>query len=63
MLFLVLGLKINIHKTKLYGVGVSFDELEDYSLIIGCMPDKIPFNYIGLPVTEYDKGGWVEDCV
>lgn len=44
-------------------MGVSFDELEDYSLIIGCMPDKIPFNYIGLPVTEYDKGGWVEDCV
>ena len=37
------GLKINLHKSKLIGVGVSFGQVEHVAREIGCAAIKPPF--------------------
>ncbi|GJV45439.1 hypothetical protein Tco_1429975 [Tanacetum coccineum] len=44
------GLRINLHKSKLYGVGVSLDEVEAFSSNAGCSAAFLLFPYLGLPV-------------
>nr|GEW97092.1 RNA-directed DNA polymerase, eukaryota [Tanacetum cinerariifolium] len=44
------GLKINLHKSNLFGVGVSFDEVNDASSITGCNAMNSPFTCLGLSV-------------
>nr|GEX16998.1 reverse transcriptase domain, reverse transcriptase zinc-binding domain protein [Tanacetum cinerariifolium] len=44
------GLKINISKSNLYGVGVSSEEIEDMAVGTGCSASNIPFSYLGLPI-------------
>uniref|UniRef100_A0A251UDF3 Putative RNA-directed DNA polymerase, eukaryota, Reverse transcriptase zinc-binding domain protein n=1 Tax=Helianthus annuus TaxID=4232 RepID=A0A251UDF3_HELAN len=44
------GLKINIAKSNLYGVGVSNGDLSDMANIIGCQAEEFPFRYLGLTV-------------
>ncbi|GJY96332.1 RNA-directed DNA polymerase, eukaryota, reverse transcriptase zinc-binding domain protein [Tanacetum coccineum] len=46
----VSGLKINYHKSKLFGVGVPFDEVSLLASITGCNALVSPFNYLGLPI-------------
>ncbi|GKD12222.1 hypothetical protein Tco_1196629, partial [Tanacetum coccineum] len=46
----VSGLKINYHKSKLFGVGVSFEEVNSLASITGCNALVSPFNYLGLPI-------------
>lgn len=50
--FLVSGLKINLNKSNLYGVCTNWGEVEDFALVVGCRPYKLPFNYIGLHVGQ-----------
>ncbi|KAL7616380.1 hypothetical protein Lser_V15G02077 [Lactuca serriola] len=50
--FMVSGLKVNIHKSKLYGVGVIYNQVEEMVKVTGCAPGKLPFKYLGLPVAE-----------
>ena len=50
--FLASGLKINLHKSKLIGVGVSFDQVEHVAMEIGCAAVKPPFVYLGIPVGQ-----------
>ena len=38
-----LGLQINLHKSNIYGIGVSNNACHYISSCIGCAPDKIPF--------------------
>ena len=52
MFFLASGLKINLHKSKLIGVGVSFEQVEHVARKIGCAPVKPPFVYLGIPVGQ-----------
>nr|GEV22981.1 RNA-directed DNA polymerase, eukaryota [Tanacetum cinerariifolium] len=47
---LISGLKINYHKSNLFGVGVPFDEVILMALITGCNAFSPPFNYLGLPI-------------
>nr|GEU58439.1 RNA-directed DNA polymerase, eukaryota, reverse transcriptase zinc-binding domain protein [Tanacetum cinerariifolium] len=42
-LFEVLGLKVNLNKSKLYGVGIHMDEIEDYARSLDCRAGKLPF--------------------
>ncbi|GKE31925.1 RNA-directed DNA polymerase, eukaryota, partial [Tanacetum coccineum] len=42
------GLKINIHKSKLMGVGVASDEVESVARIVGCSTFSSPFTYLGV---------------
>ncbi|GJT73535.1 RNA-directed DNA polymerase, eukaryota, reverse transcriptase zinc-binding domain protein [Tanacetum coccineum] len=44
------GLKINIDKSKVLGVGVSDEEISHMAHIIGCGISKCPFKYLGVPV-------------
>ncbi|GKE58802.1 hypothetical protein Tco_1497987 [Tanacetum coccineum] len=45
-----IGLKINIHKSKLMGIGVSHEDVNAASNIIGCSTFSTPFNYLGVKV-------------
>ncbi|GJV55352.1 RNA-directed DNA polymerase, eukaryota, reverse transcriptase zinc-binding domain protein [Tanacetum coccineum] len=48
--YLASGLKINIHKSNIYGIGVNEDEVYNMASNAGCIAGNIPFNYLGLPV-------------
>ncbi|XP_071738779.1 uncharacterized protein [Rutidosis leptorrhynchoides] len=43
-------LKVNFQKSKLYGVGVSPQEIEDMANYISCSSGTFPFTYLGLPI-------------
>ncbi|XP_071694113.1 uncharacterized protein [Rutidosis leptorrhynchoides] len=43
------GLKVNFHKSFLYGIGVNEIELHSVATIIGCKVGKFPFTYLGIP--------------
>ncbi|GKA69148.1 RNA-directed DNA polymerase, eukaryota, reverse transcriptase zinc-binding domain protein [Tanacetum coccineum] len=44
------GLKINIHKSNVYGVGVFDNEVHSMENNIGCSPGSFPLLYLGLPI-------------
>ncbi|GJV80887.1 putative RNA-directed DNA polymerase [Tanacetum coccineum] len=44
------GLKVNIAKSRVIGLGVPGNEVEDMAAAIGCIHDSLPFSYLGLPV-------------
>ncbi|XP_071689016.1 uncharacterized protein [Rutidosis leptorrhynchoides] len=46
----VSGLKINFHKSILYGLGVTNYEEETMARRFGCKVGELPFTYLGLPV-------------
>ncbi|GJW98631.1 RNA-directed DNA polymerase, eukaryota [Tanacetum coccineum] len=48
--FLASGLKINIHKSKLMGIGISQEEVTMVANLIGCTTLSMPFNYLGVKV-------------
>ncbi|GJR61323.1 putative RNA-directed DNA polymerase, eukaryota, reverse transcriptase zinc-binding domain protein, partial [Tanacetum coccineum] len=43
--FLILGLKVNVHKSNVLGVGVTDDEVSHMENIIGCGATKFPLKY------------------
>ncbi|GKD18950.1 hypothetical protein Tco_1208108 [Tanacetum coccineum] len=45
---LALGLKINIHKYNIYGIGVSNDEVSSTASRTGCAAGSFPFTYRGI---------------
>ncbi|KAJ0520454.1 putative RNA-directed DNA polymerase [Helianthus annuus] len=44
------GLKINIEKSNLYGIGVGTEEIGVMANEVGCNADSLPFKYLGLKV-------------
>ncbi|GJV49231.1 RNA-directed DNA polymerase, eukaryota, reverse transcriptase zinc-binding domain protein [Tanacetum coccineum] len=48
--YLASGLKINIHKSNLYGVGVPSSEVARVAAGSGCSASTLPFSYLGLPI-------------
>ncbi|PWA97711.1 hypothetical protein CTI12_AA026750 [Artemisia annua] len=44
------GLKVNISKSRIYGVGVPALEVNRVANTIKCLHDNLPFSYLGLPV-------------
>ncbi|GJR45822.1 putative RNA-directed DNA polymerase, eukaryota, reverse transcriptase zinc-binding domain protein [Tanacetum coccineum] len=44
------GLKINIHKSNIYGFGVSNHEASSITSRTGCAAGFFPFTYLGLPI-------------
>ncbi|KAJ0616096.1 putative RNA-directed DNA polymerase [Helianthus annuus] len=47
---LLTGLNVNLHKSKVFGVGVSEPELENIAGILNCGAGTMPFVYLGLPI-------------
>ncbi|GKC97240.1 RNA-directed DNA polymerase, eukaryota, reverse transcriptase zinc-binding domain protein [Tanacetum coccineum] len=48
--FLASGLKINVSKSNIYGLGVSTNDIENLARDTGCGSGNIPFSYLGLPL-------------
>ncbi|GJX93140.1 RNA-directed DNA polymerase, eukaryota, reverse transcriptase zinc-binding domain protein, partial [Tanacetum coccineum] len=48
--YLALGLKINLHKSKLMGVGVNLVEVKRAASLVGCSTFCTPFKYLGVKV-------------
>ncbi|GJS61759.1 hypothetical protein Tco_0656543 [Tanacetum coccineum] len=48
--YLASGLKININKSNIYGIGVSDDEVSNMARNPGCAAGIFPFTYLGLPI-------------
>ena len=53
--YMTLGLKINIAKSNVYGVGVSEENLEDMAQLTGWLAGSLPFTYLGLPIGKNMK--------
>ncbi|GJV51919.1 putative RNA-directed DNA polymerase, eukaryota, reverse transcriptase zinc-binding domain protein [Tanacetum coccineum] len=48
--YLASGLKLNISKSHVYGLGVSLNDIEDMARDTRCTSGNIPFSYLGLPI-------------
>ncbi|KAJ0892121.1 putative RNA-directed DNA polymerase [Helianthus annuus] len=48
--YLCSGLKINLHKSVLYGVGVEEEEVASMAADLGCKQGSLPFLYLGIKV-------------
>ncbi|GJR89309.1 RNA-directed DNA polymerase, eukaryota [Tanacetum coccineum] len=44
------GLKINVHKSSLNGVGISYSDIQNMADKFGCMANNLPFTYLGVKV-------------
>ncbi|GKB05296.1 RNA-directed DNA polymerase, eukaryota, reverse transcriptase zinc-binding domain protein [Tanacetum coccineum] len=44
----VSGLKINLQKSNLYGIGVNTYEISNLASFTGCTPQRLPFTYLGI---------------
>nr|GFB53601.1 RNA-directed DNA polymerase, eukaryota [Tanacetum cinerariifolium] len=47
---LALGLKVNVHKSSIYGVGVHQANVQHMAENFGCISNNLPFNYLGVKV-------------
>nr|GEY08021.1 putative ribonuclease H protein At1g65750 family [Tanacetum cinerariifolium] len=48
--YLASGLKINIHKSNIYGIGVNEEDVSNMASNAGCIEGNISFNYLDLPI-------------
>ncbi|PWA63278.1 RNA-directed DNA polymerase, eukaryota, Reverse transcriptase zinc-binding domain protein [Artemisia annua] len=48
--YLASGLRINIHKSNVYGIRVSNIDIEGMARSTGCTTGSLPFTYLGLPI-------------
>ncbi|GJX55368.1 RNA-directed DNA polymerase, eukaryota, reverse transcriptase zinc-binding domain protein [Tanacetum coccineum] len=54
------GLKVNLSKSRLYGIGVDLSEVIDVANSVNCSHDNLPFCYLGLPspvLQSFENGG------
>lgn len=47
---IVIGLKINFHKSELFCFGRAKDEQGSYKQLFGCELGNLPFSYVGIPI-------------
>lgn len=48
--YIASGLKINLSKTSLFGIGVHQQEVIEMANVLNCSSGDLPFNFLGLPV-------------
>jgi hypothetical protein len=46
------GLKINFHKSELFGFGESKEGIVEYVDLFGCKEGDLPFRYLGIPMSH-----------
>ena len=44
------GLKVNFHKSKVFGIGISQNITRGWANLLGCVARTLPFNYLGVSV-------------
>lgn len=56
------GLKVNLSKSRIIGVGVDDYEVEHMANLVRCSHDVLPFSYLGLPIGKkmYLVDSWKE---
>ncbi|GKE35441.1 hypothetical protein Tco_1454763, partial [Tanacetum coccineum] len=56
------GLKINLAKSRLYGIGVAIEDVNVVVSSLGCAHNELPFIYLGLPVGKRMRfsDGWAK---
>ena len=47
------GLKIDYHKSEVYGVGVSQVEKEEMANMLNCVLGDLPLKYLGIPISDH----------
>lgn len=53
--FMVSGLRINLIKSNLFGIGVSEEVVSNLAAFTGCSAGSFPFSYLGIPIGESMK--------
>nr|GEU41504.1 reverse transcriptase domain, reverse transcriptase zinc-binding domain protein [Tanacetum cinerariifolium] len=48
--YLASGLKINIHKSNIYGIGVNDEDVSSMAHNVGCISGAPPITYLGFPI-------------
>lgn len=48
------GLKINFAKSRLIGIDMESEIIEEWAYVIGCKNDSLPNSYLGLPLGAKD---------
>ncbi|GJX62582.1 RNA-directed DNA polymerase, eukaryota [Tanacetum coccineum] len=48
--FLASGLKVNVHKSCIYGVGVPLADIKELADTYGCLANNLPLTYLGVKV-------------
>ncbi|GJY53747.1 putative RNA-directed DNA polymerase [Tanacetum coccineum] len=49
------GLKINLSKSRLFGIGIPIDDVASVARAVNCSHDSLSFTYLGLPVGKSMK--------
>jgi hypothetical protein len=49
---IIMGLKINFHKSEVYVFGVQQDEKERLANMLNCVLGELPLKYLGIPVSN-----------
>lgn len=47
------GLKINYHKSEVYGFGVSQGVKEEMANMLYCVLEELPLKYLGIPISDH----------
>ncbi|GJU35841.1 RNA-directed DNA polymerase, eukaryota [Tanacetum coccineum] len=55
--FLASGLKVNVHKSCIYGVGVPLADIKELADTYGCLANNLPLTYLGVKVMAHKKNG------
>ncbi|GJZ10117.1 RNA-directed DNA polymerase, eukaryota [Tanacetum coccineum] len=55
--FLASGLKINLQKSKLMGIGINKIVVDKAARLVGCSTFSTPFNYLGVKLNTLSIGG------
>ena len=50
LFYMASGLQLNLHKSRLAGIGVPIVRVLQMAAVIGCEMEVLPFTYLGLPV-------------
>ncbi|KAI3721405.1 hypothetical protein L2E82_32415 [Cichorium intybus] len=48
--YLASGLRVNLSKSKVFGIGVEKEEVDRFASILHCEPNVLPCSYLGLPL-------------
>jgi hypothetical protein len=47
------GLRINYHKSEVYGFGASQGEKEEMTNMLNCVLGELPMKYLGIPISDH----------
>ena len=59
----LLGLKINLNKSTLFGINTNHDQISSLALMLGCTNSNQPLKYLGLPLVGNPRSIWFWDSM